>query len=351
MGFLDKSSHVVKSALRSPIPTHRLLNNALYVNNAKREPRTESLVNYLHMCRRALSVVLFILLVTTSTSNGNEFDSERAFQLLEKICEFGPRVPGSEAHSRCLKFFKDELHDLGYTVYLQEFEETPTLLKKKVMMTNLIAYHEPLSTETVILLSSHWDSRPIAEHDPSLRNRTKPIVGANDGASANAVLLELARLFNTHPYAHHLVFVFFDGEDLGTRENLHEYCLGSRYLARTTPPFLTFDFGINLDMIGDKDLLIKVEPHSYTAAADIVREFWKIGQQHYPAHFSSEFSPPILDDHYPFISQGISYINIIDFEFPYWHTQKDTPENCSAFSLKVVGDTVVKFVNFKLKIE
>ena len=298
----------------------------------------------------ALSIIIVMVLMVVA-SYGDGFDSARAFKALEKICAFGPRVPGSTPHKRCLSYFKDELENQGYRVHLQEFEHTPVLLKKKVRMTNLIAYDAPLSTGTLILISSHWDSRPIAEQDPSPGNRNKPIIGANDGASANAVMLELARVAREQGFAHHVVFVFFDGEDLGTREHHGEYCLGSRYLAAHQPSFLRFDFGINLDMIGDEDLLIKIEPQSYRAAPGIVRGIWDIGQKEYPAHFSSEFSPPILDDHYPFITQGKPYINIIDFDYKWWHTQDDTPDHCSAFSLGVIGNTMVKFICFKTKIE
>ncbi|MCD6384735.1 M28 family peptidase, partial [Candidatus Sumerlaeota bacterium] len=293
---------------------------------------------------------LILFLLVSIRVEGGGFDGERAFRLLEKICSFGPRVPGTPAHQKCMEFIKAEMGRLGYKVYLQKFEHKPALLKKKVTMTNIIAYTEPLSTGTVIQLSSHWDTRPIAERDPEARLRTLPILGANDGASGNAVMLEFARIARTQRFSHHLIFVFFDGEDLGTRERPDEFCLGSRYLAQHFPGFLHFDFGINLDMIGDKDLLVRIEPYSYRSANTLVEEFWDIAQKNYPAHFSHTFYPPIIDDHYPFVTQGKPYINIIDFDYRWWHTQNDTPEQCSAMSLQIIGNTLLRFVQLKLKI-
>ncbi len=104
-------------------------------------------------------------------------------------------------------------------------------------------------------------------------------------------------------------------------------------------------------MVGDEDLLIKIEPYSYSAARQLVEEFWDIAQAEYPAHFSRELSPPIYDDHYPFISQGKPYINIIDFDYRWWHTQNDTVEHCSPQSLQIIGNTLVRFLYLKQKID
>lgn len=302
--------------------------------------------------KQIVALFIFVLLsINIQNIQGKGFDGERAFRLLEKICSFGPRVPSTPEHQKCLEFIKAEMERLGYRVYLQKFDHSPTLLKKKVTMTNIIAYTDPLSTGTIIQISSHWDTRPIAERDPDPRRRAQPILGANDGASGNAIMLEIARIAQIQKFSHHLIFVFFDGEDLGMRERPDEFCLGSRYLAENYPKFLRFDFGINLDMLGDRDLLVKIEPYSYRSAPELVEEFWDIGQKNYPAHFSHTFYKPIIDDHYPFVTKGKSYINIIDFEYKWWHTQNDTPEKCSALSLQIIGNTLVKFIRLKLKIE
>lgn len=293
---------------------------------------------------------LFLFFSALVSAQSTNFDAQRAFQLLEKICAFGPRVPGSAAHQNCRNFINGEMQKLGYKVFLQEFEAEPKLLGKRVSLFNIIAYDEPLATGTIILLSSHWDSRPIAELDPNPRLRQKPIIGANDGASGNAVMLELGRVAKIRRFSRSIIFVFFDGEDLGSKKNPEEYCLGSGYLAKFPPPFLRFTLGINLDMVADKDLLIKIEPYSYNAAPQLVEEFWDIAQAEYPRQFSREFSPPIFDDHYPFITQGKPYINIIDFDYPWWHTQKDIPEQCSPQSLQIIGNSLIKFLTLKLKI-
>jgi Zn-dependent M28 family amino/carboxypeptidase len=117
------------------------------------------------------------------------------------------------------------------------------------------------------------------------------------------------------------------------------------------PKFLSFDFGINLDMIGDADLEVKIEPYSYKIAKNLVDELWEIGEKHYPTHFARSFWSPILDDHYPFVTQGKPYINVIDFDYEWWHTQQDIPEHCSQFSLQVIGKTLLRFINFKLNVD
>ncbi len=298
---------------------------------------------------------LFIYIVMASLCGAfplyaAEFNEERAFEHMRTICSFGPRVPGTAGHAQCRDYITHRMESYGYTVYHQTFNAHATLLGKNIRFTNIIAYKEPLSTGTVAVLSSHWDTRPIADHDPEPAMRTRPILGANDGASGNAVMLELARTISKQPYSHSLFFVYFDGEDLGTRSNLEEYCIGSRYLAQNPPDFFRFDFGINLDMVADENLLLKIEPYSYDAAPDIVDEVWEIGQREYPAHFSRDTWNPILDDHYPFISRGKSYINVIDFDYPWWHTMDDTLEHCSIFSIKVVGNTIFRYLGLKLNI-
>lgn len=298
-------------------------------------------------------VLIFIYLVLTALVQGEatQFNAERAFKLLERICSFGPRVPGTSAHQQCLAFIKTELMNLGYTVYIQEFEAQPELIGKKVRLYNILAYSDPLSTGTIVQISSHWDTRAIAERDPNPSLRNKPIIGANDGASGNAIMLELARVIKLKGGANRVILAFFDGEDQGINQKPDTFCLGSRYLAENYPAFLRFDIGINLDMVADEDLLIKIEPYSYSAARQLVEEFWDIAQAEYPAHFSREFSPPIYDDHYPFISQGKPYINIIDFDYRWWHTQNDTVENCSPHSLQIIGNTLVRFLYLKQKID
>lgn len=298
-------------------------------------------------------VLIFICLVLTAGVQGEtaQFNAERAFKLLDRICSFGPRVPGTSAHQQCLNFIKSELLNLGYTVYVQEFEAQPEVIGKKVLLYNILAYSEPLSTGTIVQISSHWDTRAIAERDPYPSLRNKPIIGANDGASGNAVMLELARVVKMRGGANRVIFAFFDGEDQGINQKPDTFCLGSRYLAENYPAFLRFDIGINLDMVGDEDLLIKIEPYSYSAARQLVEEFWDIAQAEYPAHFSRELSPPIYDDHYPFISQGKPYINIIDFDYRWWHTQNDTVEHCSPQSLQIIGNTLVRFLYLKQKID
>jgi Zn-dependent M28 family amino/carboxypeptidase len=169
-------------------------------------------------------------------------------------------------------------------------------------------------------------------------------LGANDGVSGIALLLELGRVLKERGTDKKVVLMFFDAEDYGTRNAMNEYCMGSTYMAMRMPSGIVFERGINVDMIGDKDLLIKIESYSYKGARGFVEDVWLIGERRYPCHFSRERYPPILDDHVPFLRMGIPYINLIDFDYRYWHTHEDTSDKCSPRSLKVVGDVILEYI-------
>lgn len=184
------------------------------------------------------------------------FDGDRAFALLKEQCDFGPRPPGSPAHQRCLEWLSEKLRQLDLETTHQTFRAYIPLLGKSVRLTNVIAVHQ-VENPRKVMLSTHWDTRPIADRERDPRRRRLPILGANDGASGVAVLLELARVFQSNPPRVGVVFVFFDGEDSGS--SMDDYCLGSRHLAANLPPEWRFEKGINVDMVGDRDLEICIE--------------------------------------------------------------------------------------------
>ncbi len=274
------------------------------------------------------------------------FDAERAFGYLKKQVAFGSRVPGSPAHKQCLDWMEDFFRKMGYKTRKQTFPGRPFLMGGKTIEgVNLFAYRENPSTPTVRLaLSAHWDCRPYADSDPNRRSRSLPVPGANDAASGVAVLMELARLFQTQPPPADFVFVLFDQEDGGQRYSDVGWCLGSRHAAENWPNDLPIDWGINLDMIGDRNLRIRVDPTSFQKARAQTLKIWRVGMLRYPEHFSQTFWSEILDDHIPFLDRGIPYVNLIDFEYDAWHTVLDTPDQCSAESLRVVGEVVAEVV-------
>jgi hypothetical protein len=267
------------------------------------------------------------------------FDGSRAYDLLKKQVAFGPRVPGRPSHVACRDFLLQALKETTPDASLQEF--TMTLSGHRLPMANIIARWKP-NDRPGVLLSAHWDTRPTADQDPNPANRSKPIPGANDGASGVAVLVELARRFKAAPPPVPVWIVLFDGEDYGP--GIDRMFLGSRYfanhLAADTPKT-----GVLLDMIGDSDLAIPQEQNSLHVAPDVVREIYATAARlGYRQQFPGRPGEAIQDDHLPLIEKGLKVIDLIDFNYPPWHTLDDTPEHCSAKSLQAVGDVLGEWV-------
>ena len=266
------------------------------------------------------------------------FDAQRAFTMLEKQCEFGPRPPGSKAHRETQNFLFAELQKYANSVVLQPHTykaETETL-----HLNNILAEFGAPNGET-ILLAAHWDTRPFADHDPKPENRDKPILGANDGASGVAVLLEIARVLKEHPPPQRVVIVLFDGEDYG--RSIDDMFIGSRFFARNLGKWKP-DYGILLDMVGDKDLTLPIERFSWEANRAFTEAIWNRATTLGLAPFQQRLGQAIMDDHVPLIKVGIPMVNIIDFNYPYWHTIEDTVDKCSPKSLEVVATLVISII-------
>jgi Zn-dependent M28 family amino/carboxypeptidase len=210
-----------------------------------------------------------------------------------------------------------------------------------VSMTNVVATMDVGSKKTVLLVA-HWDTRPTADQEWESRDAQRPILGANDGASGVAVLLDLMRAFKETPPPVNVVFLFTDGEDLGP--GLDEMFLGAKHFAKNLPSPKPA-YGILLDMVGDKDLRIPVEPNSRDAAPDLVKRFYanadKVGLG---STFPVSEQGAILDDHLSLIEAGVPTMDLIDFTYPYWHTLADTVDKCSAESLGKVAKAVETFL-------
>lgn len=276
--------------------------------------------------------------VGTAREANVTFSAQRAFAMLEKQCEFGPRPPGSAAHRETQNYLFTELQKYTNSAALQPLEYkvgTQTL-----HLNNILAEFGPRHGETV-LLAAHWDTRPIADHDPKPENRETPILGANDGASGVAVLLELARVFKTHPPPRRVVIVLFDGEDYGRTAD--DMFIGSRFFARNLGKWKP-DYGILLDMVGDKDLTLPIEANSWNANRAFTAAIWNRAAALGLAPFQQRLGPAIMDDHVPLIKVGIPMVDIIDFDYPYWHTIEDTVDKCSPKSLEVVATLVISVV-------
>lgn len=275
------------------------------------------------------------------------FDGGKAFWYLKKQVSFGPRNPNSEGHRRCLEYLTTTLRQSADLVRVQNFTERG-YDGENLKLANVIASFAPAKKQR-ILLCAHWDTRPRAERDENPAKRSLPILGANDGASGVAVLLELATVLKTAPPVVGVDIVLFDGEDYGKEGDLPRYLLGSQYFAKNKPQDYIPRFGILLDMVGDAALELPQEGNSLRFAGDVVDLVWQTAESLGYTQFIREPGDEVYDDHVPLNRVGIKTIDIIDFNYPdhtnrYWHTHQDIPEHCSAQSLQAVGSVLAHVI-------
>jgi len=237
------------------------------------------------------------------------------------------------------KYILDKLSRHSNFVKIQDFVYTDPQQNIELKLSNIIASFYPEKRRRV-LLSAHWDTRPFADEDPDSSLRATPIPGANDGASGVAVLLEIAGLISQKEPRWGVDMVFFDGEDWGPEDDLNKFCLGSRYFAENKGKYQP-EFGILLDMVGDKDLSFYREGYSSRYAGAVVELVWSRAKSLGLLCFKDSIKYFVYDDHVPLLEAGIPCIDIIDYDYPYWHTTSDTPDKCSAESLQKVGDLLV----------
>ena len=295
---------------------------------------------------RLLTTLLF--LAFGCGPSGPDFDEDHAFEYLVAQSDFGPRNPGSEGYYACLDFIINELDQSADDIILQDFRYREQRYRKRYDLQNIIARFNPdASFQTII--SAHWDTRPWADQEDNRRDRNQPIIGANDGASGVAVLLELAKIMGETPPPIGVNLVFFDGEDLGVPGENETYCQGSRYFAKNLPIPRPVE-AINLDMVGDKQLHLPVEKYSLEYNPNLVRYLWGRADDMGLDAFDITPQYAIYDDHIPLHEiAGIPAIDLIDFKYPnpyanFWHTMNDVPENCSAESLEQVGKLMVDYI-------
>ena len=277
-----------------------------------------------------------------------EFSGKNAFQYLEKQCSFGPRNPGSKGYKDCLSYLLQQMQSTADTVWIQPFNYNDPHRGDNYNLQNIIARFNP-NAEKQILLGAHWDTRPWSDQETELTNQNKPFLGANDGASGVAVLLEIAHILKEKPSETGVTIIFFDGEDLGMSGEDRSYAQGSQFFAKNLP-IPKPDHAIIIDMIGDKNLHLPIERLSYRNAPRLARELWKLANKLNLPAFDQTLGYSIFDDHVPLWEFAkIQSIDIIDFDYPnkrenYWHTQKDTPDKCSPASLAQVGTLLTNHI-------
>ena len=275
------------------------------------------------------------------------FSGENAFKHLIKQCSFGPRNPGSEGHKNTLNYYLKTFNGLADTVFTQSFEDEMPRTRAKVEMNNVIAQFNR-DSDKQIMISAHWDTRPWADTG-SIMKKEMPILGANDGASGVAVIIELAYIFKQNPPPIGVSLVLFDAEDYGVPGDSWTYCKGSQYFARNLPISYP-EYGINIDMIADRQPEFYIERISYQQNASLVLELWELSEELGLKAFKKQAKDSIFDDHVPLYEiAGIPAINIIDFDYPndktnYWHTHNDIVQNCSPNGLYQVGTLLVNHI-------
>lgn len=262
-----------------------------------------------------------------------------AFRHLEAQVALGPRVPGTDAHSKAIAYFEAELRRHTPQVALERFSARDG--SRTLALTNVVAVFSPGKGDPA-MVAAHWDSRPRSEQDPHPADRNRPTPGANDGASGAAVILELARALKASPPPREIRLVLFDGEDWGDTPETMFY--GSREYVRRHRGDLPA-WGLLLDMVGDKDLSILREAYSDARARALTDRVFKTARaMGYGAVFPDRGGPAIEDDHLPFLDQGVPFVDLIDFDYPHWHTVHDLPSQCAPSSLEAVGNVTLRLL-------
>ena len=283
----------------------------------------------------------------TSTTTLKAFDGNGALELTRQQCEFGPRVPGTPAHAKCADWLMATLQASCDTVIMQT-GTVQTATEGKLGIKNIIGCINPDASQRLLLLA-HWDTRPWADNDPDPANHSKPVMGANDGASGVGVLLQLARQLKADGTTLGVDIVLVDAEDMGVNDNEDSWALGTQYWA-SHPHVQGYKplFGILLDMVGASDATFTREYYSTQYAGGFVDLVWGNAAG---SHFINAQGGAVTDDHIFVNRAGIPCVDIIDMRSdsdtgfcPEWHTVNDTMDAIDAATLAEVGQTLLNVI-------
>jgi len=300
-----------------------------------------------------LLLVAFIVIICTEGSRAaetkiwEEFSGEKARAHVQRLVDLGPHPAGSDAIEKARAYIEEQLRHSGWQITRQAFtDDTP---RGKIHFVNLIARFpgdaNPASPS--FLLCSHYDTKLFD---------TIRFVGANDGGSSTGLLLELARVFGQHPsFARKVELAFFDGEEAYENFSETDGLYGSRYFARqlqgegakqparsaTHSAAGGLRGGILFDMVGDSSLGITLPADSPAAVA---RDVFAAAEALKLRKYFSYLDRNLIDDHVPLNAIGIPTIDIIDFDYPWWHTADDTMDKISAQSLQIVGSVALYYL-------
>jgi Zn-dependent M28 family amino/carboxypeptidase len=280
----------------------------------------------------ASSLIVVVVLAPTAFGQAAvpKFDSNRAWEHLRQLVSIGPRPSGSAAIEQTRTYIKNQLAASGLTAVEQKWtDDTPA---GKLPMVNLIATI-PGTRKDRIVIAGHYDTKRFTRFR---------FVGASDGGSSAAFLIELARALKARANGYTIELLFLDGEEAvnevwaGT-DNTY----GSRHYVETAKrdgSLASLKALVLIDMIGDRNLGIRRDANSTPWLTDVV---WEAAARLKLDTYFIPSATEVEDDHLPFVKAGVPSVDIIDLEYPQWHTAGDTLDAVSARSLQVVGDVVV----------
>ncbi len=277
------------------------------------------------------------------------FSGERAYSLLVEQCELGPRTPGSAGNRELRERILAAASRAGLPAVPVCFEAPLGPGGATLQACNIVVSAGPAGGSR-LWLGAHFDTRPWADRDPVATRRGQAIAGANDGASGTAVLLHLIELLGASPPPQGVDLLFFDAEDSGQPHDPAGFCLGSRHLVATHGDFGNPLAGkmprglVLLDMVGETGARIPQEGYSLAQAPAWTAQVFERAAALGLDVFDPVPGPAVYDDHVPFLLAGIPAVNLIDFDYPQWHTVDDTPSRCSPVTLGQVGRLVADLV-------
>jgi len=272
-----------------------------------------------------------------------EFNGTGAFDYIRIQVGFGPRVPGTQAHQQMGDWLDSLLRQRADTVVVQSWKHV-TAGGDTLPLRNFIARFNSSAANRLLLLA-HWDSRPVSD-SPRSQDSTKAVLGANDGGSGVALLLGVADALKRAPPTVGVDLLFVDGEDYGDFTKAPaDVLIGSRYYGAHQLPGPKPLYAVLFDLVADKDLQLYQEGNSLIGAPEVVELVWSAAKDlGYGGYFISSPRHTLIDDHLELQKAGIRAIDVVDFDYPAWHTQYDTIDKVSAASLQVVGDVAIALI-------
>lgn len=304
---------------------------------------------------KKLYLITILILLGCSSKSINElnishsFDSNRAYSYIIEQCDLGPRSPGLEGHQNFEKYLLGFFEKLNMEVRTQNFKYFNLLLNQEMNGKNFYVSLNPEISRR-ILLGAHWDTRSFADEEIDEAKRKQPVLGANDGASGVAVLMEIANILSNSSTVG-VDLVFFDAEDVGIKGESETFAEGSKYFSKNMPLKIKPEKAIIVDMVGDKRLNLPIERYSFQKNKKFVLDLWELAERLGLKAFSKMIKYEIYDDHIPLNDLAqIPAVDIIDFDYPnefynYWHTTEDTPDKCSPQSLAQVGVLLLNYIH------